>query len=167
MKDRTINTRIADELVRRSKIDQKMRNEVISGKAEWDGAIDVDNTNYLKKVVKRMGWPTISIVGQEASQAAWLLVQHADHDLAFQAHCLELMKKVPVDGVSQTNVAYLDDRVRVANGQPQVYGTQFYQEGDSFGPQPIEDIENLDKRRKKIGLGPFIDYEARMQQYRK
>jgi hypothetical protein len=162
-----MNKSIADELVQRSKLDQKMRNDAMNGKTEWDSAVDIENTNYLKKVIKKVGWPTTSVVGQEASQAAWLLVQHADHDPTFQADCLKLMNKLPKGEVSLINIAYLEDRVRVANNKPQLYGTQFYQEGDTFGPRPIEDSENLDNRRKKVGLEPFKDYEAKMQQFRK
>jgi len=120
--------------MQRSKLDQKMRNDAMSGKTEWDSAVDIENTNYLKKLIKKIGWPTTSAVGRVASQAAWLLVQHADHDPKFQDNCLKLMKKLPRDEVSLINIAYLEDRVRVANNKPQLYGTQFYQEGDSFGP---------------------------------
>src|SRR5262245_47910462 len=46
--------------------------------------IDRENTARLKQIIDRIGWPTISRVGAQASSAAWLLVQHADAEPEFQ-----------------------------------------------------------------------------------
>lgn len=129
---------IIDQLIRRAAADQKMRNDAIAGKAQWNASVDKENTEFLRKVIKAHGWPGISSVGHEVAHAAWTLAQHADHDPAFQTHCLELMKSLPEDEVSSANIAYLEDRVRVNHGLPQLYGTQFYKEGELFGPRPIE-----------------------------
>jgi hypothetical protein len=158
---------LVDELLSRVQADQKMRNDALADRIEWDETVDRDNTEYLRKLVETHGWPMQSDVGTDASQAAWLLIQHGDHDSAFQAHCLSLMKALPANEVSSAHVAYLEDRVCVNQGQPQLYGTQFYQEGDFFGPRPIDDVENLEARRKAAGLEPFSDYEARMQEIQK
>jgi hypothetical protein len=61
------------------------------------------------------------------------------------------------------HLAYLEDRVRVNAGQPQLYGTQFTLTGGTLGPCPIEDPGRLDQRRAQAGLEPFADYEARMR----
>lgn len=42
----------------------------------------------MKKIVKKHGWPGISLVGKKASVGAWLLAQHADRDLRFQKNVL-------------------------------------------------------------------------------
>lgn len=73
--------------------------------------MDRDNTRWLDELVQRQGWPTRSVVGEKAAQAAWLLVQHGDQDPAWQRRCLDLMHAVPNDGVSPADVAYLTDRV--------------------------------------------------------
>jgi hypothetical protein len=62
-----------------SEVDQKMRKS-----EQWDSSIDLANTQRMKEIVEQMGWPTRSKVGGHASEMAWLLVQHADHDRAFQ-----------------------------------------------------------------------------------
>ncbi len=99
---------------------------------------------------------------------AWLLVQHADHDRAFQKECLDLMKSLPPDEVHVSNIAYLEDRVRVGEGRPQLYGTQFHlDEQGNFGPFPIEDPENIDQRRKAMNLGTLAKYTHQMEQIRK
>jgi hypothetical protein len=56
------------------------------------GTLYVKNTARLKEVVAKHGWPGKSLVGEDGAFAAWLLVQHADADAAFQKQRLELMK---------------------------------------------------------------------------
>lgn len=157
-----IYTIVANELLRMAEIDQTMRQRAMEGHP-WDAAVDAANTSRMKELVAVYGWPTITNVGREASQAAWLLVQHADHDPDFQAHCLALMKQLAPGDVSPVDIAYLEDRVRVHSGQPQRYGTQFYRAGDTFGPRPIEDWSLLDERRAAAGLQPFAAYRAIME----
>jgi hypothetical protein len=51
-------------------------------------------------------------------QAAWLLVQHADHDPAFQRVCLELLGGAVRAGEADVrHHAYLTDRVLLAEGR--------------------------------------------------
>ena len=66
---------------------------------------------------------------------------------------------------SARDQAYLEDRVRIFSGQPQLYGTQFMYDKDELKPQPIEDPEHLDERRAAVGLGPFAEYEALMRRH--
>lgn len=125
--------------------------------------IDRSNTKRLKRIVAHIGWPTKSKVGMRASHMAWLLVQHADHDVEFQEHSLELMKAAPSGEVTCRDIAYLVDRVRINRGLPQLYGTQFI--CDDHGPTaplPIEAHIHLDKRRRAMGLEPFEDYRTHM-----
>ncbi len=63
---------------------------------------------------------------------------------------------------SARDQAYLEDRVRVHAGRPQLYGTQFTYDQDQLKPHPIEDPEHLDRRRAAVGLTPFADYEAQI-----
>jgi hypothetical protein len=74
--------------------------------------VDQDNLVWMKNVVTKYGWPTISKVGAEASNAAWLLVQHFDTDNAFQKYCLSLMTKAGSD-VNPENVQKLTNRVNI------------------------------------------------------
>lgn len=122
--------------------------------------VDRKTTARLEEVIAKHGWPGTSLVGEEAAHAAWLLVQHADADRAFQKHCLALIEKAANAGeASKTEYAYLYDRLAVADGQPQRYGTQ-YGEGK---PAPIEDEVHVDERRKAVGLGAMAEYDAQMR----
>ena len=92
-----------------------------------------------------------------------LLVQHMDADPAFQRHCLELMTAAAARGdVTQANIAYLTDRVLLAEGQPQDYGTQMHRVGGGWEPRNLADPETVDQRRAAAGLSPLADYVRRM-----
>jgi hypothetical protein len=178
------------ELLRRVKTDQEARNALIrwlkeqglagmfkpadlapERKEAYDkltGAIrraDQDNTDRLGVIVEKYGWPTNTLVGKDGANAAWLLVQHADANPKFQRKCLDLMKKLPKDEVSPTEVAYLTDRVLLAEGKKQVYGTQMTSSGGKWEPRPLEDPANVDKRRAEVGLKPMAEYVKELQSF--
>jgi Family of unknown function (DUF6624) len=129
-------------------------------------AVDTDNTNWLMTVIDQRGWPGRGDVGEDGALAAWLIAQHADLHPEFQRRCLTLLEEAVAAGEADPgHLAYLTDRVRRAAGQPQLYGTQFWQVPAGTGPltaKPIEDIERLDERRRAVGLGPFAEYERLM-----
>lgn len=51
--------------------------------------------------------------------------------------------------------------MRIADGLPQLYGTQLRRVNDSaLEPLPIEDPDHVDERRAAFGLGPLRDYVA-------
>lgn len=152
-----------DELMRRRTIDQQARTaEPGDG---WEMIrIDADNTAWMKEVVAKHGWPGKSMVGPDGAGAAWLLVQHADQAHEFQKECLKLITAAFEKGeATGQHVAYLTDRVLVAEGKPQVYGTQFFTDQDGrLVPQAIENEAEVDQRRAKMGLGTLADYKAQM-----
>jgi hypothetical protein len=53
----------------------------------------------------------------------------------------------------------LEHRVRVADGRPQRFGSQYGPEG----PREIEDCGQLDERRAEVGLEPHADYDRRIR----
>jgi hypothetical protein len=100
------------------------------------------------------------MVGDDASHAAWLLVQHADKDVALQKRCLAQMEKMMASGeVDAQDYAYLYDRVAVADNRLQRYGTQF---DNRRKPRPIEDEAHVDARRAAIGLPSMAEYTQEM-----
>ncbi len=128
--------------------------------AEWR-RVDTGNTRWLAEILGARGWPGRTMVGEDGAEAAWLLAQHADRDLDLQRTFLEALRGAVAEGeASPANLAYLEDRVRVADGRPQLYGTQFDVTDGEFGPCPIEDPARLDERRAAAGLDPFAVYDA-------
>jgi len=176
------------ELLRRTKVDQDVRIAITNwlGKQGAKDALDKDhrtakqneefeklaaaahkadseNTAWLKQVVENRGWPTRALVGNDGASAAWLLVQHADADRKFQRKCLDLMVKLPKAEVSQTDIAYLTDRVLLAEGKKQVYGTQFDTVNGKLQPRPLDDEANVDKLRSAVGLPSLAEYAKEIE----
>jgi hypothetical protein len=133
--------------------------------AEWQ-RIDHGNTRWLGEVLAARGWPGRTMVGEEGAQAAWLLAQHADGDPVLQRAFLDALRDAVAEGeASPAHLAYLEDRVRAGEGQPQLYGTQFTIIDGELGPCPIEDPERLDERRAAAGLLPFAVYESQIREH--
>src|SRR5262245_29259221 len=162
---------LRQELLRRVKEDQEARKAMTAwlrnnqpGKGvppelEKVGKIDADNMKWLKHVVDKHGWPTFTLVGQDGAHAAWLLVQHADRDRKFQRQCLDMMADLVMKGeADKKDFAYLTDRVLLAEGKKQLYGTQFHQVNGKWEPRPLEAPLTVDDRRKEMGLGTLEEY---------
>lgn len=122
--------------------------------------IDSRNMTRLGEIIKQNGWPGKSLVGEEASKAAFLILQHSD--LAHQEKYLPLLKEAAKKGEARpADVAMLEDRVLIRNGKKQIYGTQIHSGPDTGGKlvlDPIEDEEHVDERRASVGLMPLKEY---------
>ena len=126
--------------------------------------VDRTNTERLKAWVARCGWPTRARFGEQAAGSAWLLAQHADHDTAFQKQALVLIEQAAAasgEGVN-SNLAYLADRIAVAEKRPQPYGTQL--ESTSSNPcdldfSPLEDRAKVEARRAALKMPPLDAYK--------
>lgn len=163
------DTALSRELLERVRVDQAIRDTLVlrlqagqpvdSSLSARMGAIDSANTTWLKAVVARRGWPGRSAVGPEASNAAFLIVQHAVQDSAFQAQALSLMERGVAKGeVRGADVAMLADRVAVHRGQPQRYGTQAKLLEGRLVLDPIADSAHVDERRAALGMPPLREY---------
>jgi hypothetical protein len=128
------------------------------------GRVDQDNTFDLKHLLKIHGWFSISKFGEKTSHEAWLLAQHADHDLAFQKEVLALLEELyPRGEVKKGNYAYLFDRVAKHENRPQRFGTQGSCQPDGkWKPHPLEDETQLDAQRAAFGLGVFSEYRKQL-----
>jgi hypothetical protein len=123
---------------------------------------DPARTERLREVLDACGWPTYSLVGEEAEDAAWAIAQHSDHDVEFQRRALELLTDaVAADDASPGNLAYLTDRVAVNSGEPQTYATQIAcVEGLPQVAGGLVNDAGVDARRAEVGLPPLADYLA-------
>jgi endo-1,4-beta-xylanase len=141
----------------KSMTDPAALNVILEGSLRMAEA-DRKNRARLAEIVTKHGWPGRALVGKDGAHAAWLLLQHADHDRALQKRCLGLMKAAPKDEVEPQDIAYLTDRVLVGEKKKQIYGTQLVGEHGAFKPQPIEDEAKVDQRRAEVRLRPLAAY---------
>lgn len=170
------NPALRRELLERAGRDQAIRKELIGKGIERPDeavearmrAVDASNAKRMRAIVRRHGWPGPKLVGRDGAEAAFLLVQHADH--AFQKEMLPLVEKAYRSGnLSGQSYALLLDRVLVGEGTPQVYGTQAKRFEDWKGREPvlepIEDEANVDKRRAEVGLFPLSEYLEMLKRF--
>jgi hypothetical protein len=160
------NNSLENELISMVQVDQELRSCWIASPSSEDEEkikeLDCGHVKRLKEIVLEYGWPGISVVGKEGAHAFWLLVQHTP-DRTFQKECLELLRdRVAKIDAEPADLAYLEDRVRVFEGKAQVYGTQVTISDGVLRFYPIEDIEHIDERRVKVGLGSFHKYHEHL-----
>jgi len=158
--------RVAEDQAVRDVLIRDMSNaEAVSKVKE----VDARNLAWLKADVERRGFPARAEVGDDGMRAAWLLIQHADSDRAFQKKALAAFVAEPERyGVRKDDIALLTDRTLVGEGKPQRYGSQFDDDGERLVMQPVEAPESLDSRRASMGLPPIADYGCMMHtMYRK
>ena len=97
-------------------------------------------------------WPGRSLVGDDGAEAAWFVAQHAIDDPGLQRRCLGMLEiAVDCGEADPVHLAYLHDRVRMAEGRDQLYGSQFVL-GPSGGlePWPVDDPAAVDAPRSTI-----------------
>ncbi|WP_207432972.1 DUF6624 domain-containing protein [Sabulibacter ruber] len=122
-------------------------------------AQDKINQQQLVEIIEKHGWPGKSLVGQQASQAAFLVIQHSDREL--MEKYLPLLREAAAKGeASKSSLALMEDRVRMNRGLPQLYGSQMQMNPTTkkYELYKVEDEANLDKRRAEMGLGPISEY---------
>jgi hypothetical protein len=156
---------LRDELVAMAEEDERVRAALAADGSLFDGyhpamqAVHDRNAARLTEIIKQLGWPGRDLVGEEGSRAAWLVLQHAIAHPALQRRGLVLLQDAVARGeVPAVEAAMLEDRIRVFEGRPQRYGTQFdWDEHGQLSPLPVEDEANVDDRRRSVGLGLLAD----------
>ena len=126
---------------------------------ERQNELDSRNRQRLDEIVKEHGWPKTSAFGEDASGVAFLIVQHSE--LEYQKKYLPLIKEaVSRNEARPSDLAMLEDRILTREGKKQIYGTQLRlnQKTQVMELYPIEDEENVDARRAKVGLAPLAQY---------
>jgi hypothetical protein len=159
-------TALRVELLDRGHRDQAARDSVFGRGMEFDSSalrrmqqVDMDNTQWLKELVAREGWPTTARVGEEASKSAFLILQHAVHDPEFQRMMLDTIAQAFARGeVDGQSYALLHDRVAVQSGGRQRYGSQAQLRNGRIVFSPMEDSSKVDSLRRTVGLPPLAEY---------
>ena len=128
--------------------------------AEVDGQL----TRELKEIVARHGWPTIAMVGIDASNDAMnLLVHSPDH--AWQRSLVPRLERLAKEGkIDGSELAILVDKELVSEHKLQRYGTQFKFVDGKMAMDAVEDPEGLDARRAMVFLMPIKAYEGMLEQ---
>jgi hypothetical protein len=155
-----MNSGLHRELLALRDIDFQRREELVREGTLFDGyhprmeAVHLQNAARLKEIIRENGWPSGKLVGEDGAEAAWLIVMHAISDPAFQREMLAVLKAAAAQGEAPAyQPAYLEDRICMYEGRPQIYGTQFTVDDEGRPAMwTISDPEHVNERRAAIGL---------------
>jgi hypothetical protein len=126
----------------------------------WE-SISLNDSADLERILEILGrrsWPSPDEVGERASMAVFLVLQHADSGI--HATYVPIMRAaVQLGAARPEDLALMEDRLLTEQGKPQLYGSQVRM--DSTGKAaffPIADEPDVDKRRASVGLEPLESY---------
>ncbi|TPD67267.1 DUF6624 domain-containing protein [Flavobacterium microcysteis] len=123
------------------------------------GHKDSINLIKVKDILDKKGWVGPNKVGAQANMTLFLVIQHSD--LETQQKYLPMMREAVKDKNAQASaLALLEDRVALGEGKKQTYGSQVGYDNKTQKNYvlPLEDPDNVDKRRQEVGLGPIAEY---------
>lgn len=123
-------------------------------------AIDEAHEKALMAMLPPEGWFTISRYGREASEAAFLIIQHSNPDL--WRRFVPVLEQLAAKGeVAGGNYALMYDRLALNDGRMQRYGSQMTCKDGKYVPLPLEDPERVDERRAALGMPPYAEHLKR------
>lgn len=149
-----------------NEIEKKYRWESKEMKENWKAIIENDSVNLIKvkEILDNNGWLGEDIVGEKGSAALFLVIQHSN--LATQEKYLPMLREAVKQGkASGSRLALLEDRVALREGKRQIYGSQISRDDETklYYVSPLEDPDNVDKRRTEVGLQPIANYVIEWQ----
>lgn len=165
------------ELAQRAARDQQARLAMLNAaRKDWGprrevALVDEENVKWLFELVRSKGFPSAAQVGEQGVHDAWLLALHADRAPKFQQALVPDLDKRRVDGeLSGNDMARFVDRLLVAQGKPQRFGTQGSRdnwESSPFGLPNAESLREVEANRREFELMPLADYACMMKEARK
>jgi hypothetical protein len=168
------NLQLRQQLLEMVKVDQEIRMEVLAQGAfqnmdpdlrERMQKIDARTHVELLEIVGEHDWPDRELVGVDGASAASTMIQHVPPETAKEV--LPLVETAFRKGtVTAEQYAMLVDHARIADGLPQLYGTdfKFSADGKELDLQPTERDAEIDARRREIGLMPLAEYREMIRQ---
>jgi len=130
-------------------------------KAHWKIINEKDSINLvkIKLLLDKYGWLGTDVIGEQGNSTLFLVIQHSD--IATQEKYLPMMREAVKNGKAKGSaLALLEDRVALRNGKKQIYGSQIGRDNETklYYVSPLEDPDNVDKRRAEVGLQPLAEY---------
>lgn len=166
-----LNEALREELLRMQEEDLKLRAELVRdgslfhGYAERMAELHRRHNQRMRAILAEQGWPGHSLVGEDGSAAAWLLLQHAILDPDLMRSALPMVDRAVQVGEAEAKyLAFLIDRIQTLEGRPQVYGTQYDWDAEGeLSPLPIDEPALVDERRRSVGLETLAENTRRLR----
>ena len=142
-------------------IEKKYGLESKEMKAHWKIIKHKDSLNFIKveSFLDKYGWLGADVVGRQGNSTLFLVIQHSDQGT--QEKYLPMMREAVKNGkATGSSLALLEDRVALGQGKKQIYGSQIGRNNYTklYYVLPLEDPNNVDKRRAEVGLQPLAEY---------
>ena len=118
---------------------------------------------FITKILDEKGWVGKDKIGGLANNTFFVIIQHSD--LKTQQKYLPMMRTAVKEGKTEARwLALLEDRVALGEGRKQIYVSQIYfnKKTNKSYVAPLDDPDNVDKRRKEVGLDPLSHYLKQM-----
>lgn len=146
--DQEIRTKLIKEMV--TKDPEAMKKIALEMKAS-----DRQNQLYIASLLDQCGWP--KGLNAVENNTIFLVIDHAD--TTFMSKYFPVLKvQADMGIVAKTDLATLQDRRLLRNGKKQTFGTQTLKTGNIVTIWPIDNPDDLDTRRKQMGLMPMNEY---------
>jgi hypothetical protein len=152
--------------VQLEEINKKFGWESKEMKAHWELTTRADSANLVKvkAILDTHGWLGADVIGAQGNRTLFLVIQHSNQ--ATQEKYLPMMREAVRNGKAQgSSLALLEDRVALGQGKRQIYGSQISTDMATklYYVRPLEDPDNVDERRKRVGLQPLAEYVKQWQ----
>lgn len=126
-------------------------------------AIDLENQAALLALAPPARWFTFEEYGEEASRAAFYIIQHANVDL-WRIYVPLLEPLVGTGQIADAQFALMYDRLAINEGRPQRYGSQYTCDGRQSRLAPLEsDAASVDERRAAMGMVSMAENAKRFE----
>ena len=111
------------------------------------------NSSRLRQMIAVFGWPGLTLVGESGSRASWRIALHSYAEPEFMRQCRDLIDRATqASDAPRWQYAIIEDRIRVYEGRPQLYGTQLRHGPQGLEPHPIENEARINSMRAQAGL---------------
>lgn len=150
-----------DQTYRRQigEIEKKYGNDSNEMRAHWQKIMKSDSINLfkVKKILDERGWLSDSVIGARGNQTLFLVIQHSNRP-TWEKYIPMLREAVKLGNAQPSALALMEDRLALAQGKRQTYGSQIGSDASGAYVLPLDDPDHVDERRKTVGLGKLQEY---------
>ena len=122
--------------------------------------VDSINLKVVDEIIRNYGWPGKSLVGEQASTGAFLVLQHSGNASTMEKYQPLLKEASETGEMDRSLYAIYTDRIMMYKNEKQIYGSQiiFNKTKKILELYPVKDEANVDQRRAEAGLEPLREY---------
>jgi hypothetical protein len=113
--------------------------------------LDSLSFDKITHIIDVFGYPTRAIAG-ESNNIPFYILSFAPYTIK-EKYLNQLILAADRDDISWKSLAYFIDKLKVAKGEKQVYGTQgTYDKDFNYTMYPVIEPEKLNERRARVGM---------------